>query len=79
MQRWMKHVLLALCRHPAQGPALRAARDSLCLSRQPEKDSLLTGVIFLDKHINFLSQLSGDDPWISDTSSNNIFLFYGDF
>lgn len=31
---------------------------------QPEKDSLPTSVIFLDKHINFLSQLRGDDPWI---------------
>lgn len=63
----------------AQGPAQRAASDSLCLFLQPEKDSLPTSVIFLHKHINFLSQLSGDDPWICDTSSNNIFFFYGDF
>ena len=63
----------------AQGPAQRAASASLCLFLQPEKDSLPTSVIFLHKHINFLSQLSGDDPWICDTSSNNIFFFYGDF
>lgn len=45
---------------------------------QPEKDALLTSVIFLDKYISFLPQFSGDKSWICDTSSNNIFLFYGD-
>lgn len=52
---------------------------SLCLSYGLESTLLSTSVIFSDKHISFLSQLCGNDPWICDMSFNNIFCFYGAF
>lgn len=63
----------------AQNTSPEGSQRLPLFSLQPEKDSLETSVIFLDKHITFMSQFSGNGPWIYGTISNNIFFFYGDY
>lgn len=70
---------ISLVQTPSLGTSLQRSQWLPLFILQPEKDSLLTSIIFLDKHISFLSQFSGDDPWICDTNSNNSFFLYGDF
>jgi hypothetical protein len=61
----------------AQAESRGWAGGSLCLSYSLKRTLCWQVLSFLINIINFLSQLSGDNSWIYDMSSNNIFCFYG--